>query len=908
MMNRNHNMKRNIERLAAGALAAAVGFGTAACGAAGTGSKSSSKDTLKATKEKLEDTMEVSSSFGDKADEDAEKIETVYVSADADGSAKDVTVSNWLRNYSGQDKIEDKSDLTDIKNVKGNQKYEKGSDGALTWDADGKDVFYQGKTKDTLPVGVKVSYKLDGQDIDAKDLAGKSGKVTIRFDYTNTAKTTVNVDGQDKGMTVPFAMISGMVLPSDHFSNITVTNGKVVSDADNNIVMGVALPGLSDALSIDRSKLDELGVDSETTIPDYVEITADAKDFELGLTMTMASANVLSDLGFSDYDNSDAVNKIGDDMDKLQSSMQQLIDGGQKISDGTKSLKEGSAALKDGVNAYTGGVSQLTAGAKKLNDSISTLTDGTQKLSDGVKLLKQKLSQAKSSKDVQEIQSLYQSYQNIYNTLTNPNDKYKQAEVSVGKLSGIQTQLTDLQNSIKDVSADTLNKQLITEGETEANQQIETLESKLADGITGNEKLQGLANMILQRKLTDQEAQAIVTYVLMNNLSGNQSLSQDTLNSEKFQSTMEGAIGDAAKSYITKPDYRTKVLTTVQANKDTFKATIQSAIKTEVENEVNSKKAYDTMVSQVKTAVKTKYPTMSDIDASTNAELIVKSAILSAINNKEKFNEDFLEGPVVDKDGNRDARKSVFQNTYIATAVATLSGLQTNAIAAKGITKEQAFHDQPTRGYEKIKSVSDLSTNDQAWLAATGMTQKEWDYLSTWSRVTDDTDANTGAEYLVKYQTFMTKFAMIQSAYNSVQSKLSELSMGVDQLDSGASQLLNGISKQLAPGVLQLYNGAAKLNSNSSALNKGASELYEGAGQLADGSATLSDGLVQFNDEGIAKLSEAFTGEVSQFADQLKAVDDAGKSYTTFSGKADDMNSSVKFIIETDEISKDSKK
>ncbi|MDD6578711.1 MAG: hypothetical protein PUE94_05335, partial [Lachnospiraceae bacterium] len=334
-MNRNKNIKRNVERIAAGALAAAVGFGATACGVVGTKTSAASKDSLKATKEKLEDTMEVSTSFGDKADQDAEKLETVYVSADADGSTKDVTVSNWLRNYSGKDKIEDKSDLSDIKNVKGNQKFTKGSNGSLTWDADGKDVFYQGKTKSQLPVGVKVSYKLDGKDIEPEDLAGKSGKVTIRFDYTNTAKTDVTVDGQNKEMTVPFAMISGMILPSDHFSNITVTNGKVVSDADNNIVMGVALPGLSDALSIDRSKLDQLGVDSETTIPDYVEITADAKDFELGLTMTMASSNVLSDLGFSDYDNSEAVNQISGDMDKLESSMKQLIDGGNKVKDGT---------------------------------------------------------------------------------------------------------------------------------------------------------------------------------------------------------------------------------------------------------------------------------------------------------------------------------------------------------------------------------------------------------------------------------------------------------------------------------------------------------------------------------------------------------------------------------------------
>jgi putative membrane protein len=638
-------------------------------------------------------------------------------------------------------------------------------------------------------------------------------------------------------------------------------------------------------------------VDAETTIPDYVEITADAKDFELGLTMTMASANVLSDLGFSDYDNSDAVNKIGDDMDKLQSSMQQLIDGGQKISDGTKSLKEGSAALKDGVNAYTGGVSQLTAGAKKLNDSISTLTDGTQKLSDGVKLLKQKLSQAKSSDDVKKIQSLYQSYQNIYNTLTNPNDIYKQAEVSVGKLSGIQTQLTDLQNSVKDVRAETLNQKLLEAGMKKANDTVAASEKTAVDGIKNDPTAQAAAKMLLkQDSLKDDQAKTIYTYALIQayqNLAANkQSLTLDLLNQPEFQTQLQDLIKQSTDAYFKN---KRGVEGTVQKYGSTVSATIQKAVSDGVSKKVTDADAYNTILNPVKAEIKKQYPSMSDTDVTSNADLITKAAIKNAIDEGMDFNPDTFSDKI---------------QTYVYAASSTLSGIQTDATAAKGITKEEAAKEQPTRGYEKYEKITDpsqISPEDKTWLAATGMTQKEWDYLSTWSRVTDDANANTGAEYLVKYNAFMIKFAMIQSAYNSVQSKLSELSNGVDQLDAGTSQLLNGISQQLAPGVLQLYNGAAKLNANSAALSKGASQLYEGAGQLADGSATLSDGLVQFNDEGIAKLSEAFTGEVSQFADQLKAVDDAGKSYTTFSGKADDMNSSVKFIIETDEISKDSK-
>ncbi|MFN2938904.1 hypothetical protein ACKX2D_07610 [Lachnospiraceae bacterium YH-ros2226] len=898
-MNRNQNIKRNVERIAAGALAAAVGFGATACGAVGTKASAASKDSLKATKEKLEDTMEVSTSFGDKADQDAEKLETVYVSADADGSTKDVTVSNWLRNYSGKDKIEDKSDLSDIKNVKGNQKFTKGSNGSLTWDADGKDVFYQGKTKSQLPVGVKVSYKLDGKDIEPEDLAGKSGKVTIRFDYTNTAKTDVTVDGQNKEMTVPFAMISGMILPSDHFSNITVTNGKVVSDADNNIVMGVALPGLSDALSIDRSKLDQLGVDSETSIPDYVEITADAKDFELGLTMTMASSNVLSDLGFSDYDNSEAVNQISGDMDKLESSMKQLIDGGNKVKDGTAALKEGSAALKDGVNAYTSGVGQLTKGTKTLNDSISDLTDGSKKLSDGVKLLKQKLSQAQSSEDVKQIQNLYQTYLGIYNQLTNPNGEYKQA---ANRLVNLREEMAKLQESVKDINEKTLNDKLIEGEGAKAKGQLTEAENGLISQIKNNDDAKKYAKIVLhQDSLPDDQANTILTYALIQEINAlqqnGQSLDLSVLNNtnssayQALQKSLQTQIENAMTEYLN-PKKQDSVEKAVQTYGPKLEKQIDDTIASKVKTEVENADAYNTILGQVEDGIQKQYPTMPEQDRKDNAALITKTAIKNA--NKETFTQDFLKGDFT---------------AYLKAATDTLSGLQTKDKNAPGITKAVAENTKPTtRGYEKIKSEADLTEEDAAWLAATGMTKTEWTYLSIWSRITDDPAANTGAEYLVKYNVFMTKFETLQKAYQSVQNKLAELSNGVDQLDAGASQLLDGISNRLAPGVLQLYKGAAKLDANSAALNKGALQLYEGAGQLADGSTTLSNGLVQFNDEGIAKLSEAFTGEVSQFADQLKAVDDAGKNYTTFSGKADDMNSSVKFIIETDEISKDDKK
>ena len=189
--------------------------------------------------------------------EDADKEETVYVLADADGSANDVTVSTWLKNADGSDGLNDKTNLTDIENVKGYEGYKDNGDGTITWAANGSDIYYQGKSNEKLPVDVKITYKLDGEDIEPSELAGKSGKVTIRFDYTNNTKQTVKAGSKNSEVISPFVMLSGMILPVDKFSNVQVENGKVISEGSNQIVVGYAVPGFKQCLQngIDDSKI-----------------------------------------------------------------------------------------------------------------------------------------------------------------------------------------------------------------------------------------------------------------------------------------------------------------------------------------------------------------------------------------------------------------------------------------------------------------------------------------------------------------------------------------------------------------------------------------------------------------------------------------------------------------------------
>ena len=318
------------------------------------------------------------------------KDETVYIVTDASGNPTNITVNDQLKNKDGAATLVDKTDLKDIVNVNGDGSYTENDDGTITWDTESSDVYYQGTTDKTLPVTVSLSYQLDGKDIRPEDLAGKSGHVKIRFDYKNTATVKEKVGGKEEDVTVPFAMISGAILPMDKFTNVSVTNGKIMGDGQNNIVVGMAFPGLKDALDWENLKDDAKDDEArkkldDVDIPEYVEIEADVKDFALDMTMTMASSNILSDLG--DVDDID-VSSVTDKMNDLQDGTDKLEDGAKQLKDGTSDLKDGVSKLADGTSDMKDGTSDLRDGASKLKDGTSDLKDGASDLKDGTSDLK----------------------------------------------------------------------------------------------------------------------------------------------------------------------------------------------------------------------------------------------------------------------------------------------------------------------------------------------------------------------------------------------------------------------------------------------------------------------------------------------------------------------------------------
>lgn len=308
------------------------------------------------------------------AEAETSKDETVYVLAGADGTVQKIIVSDWIKNAMAADSLEDKTELSDIENIKGDESFTLGGDNSCVWDAQGNDIYYQGNIEKELPVPMSVCYTLDGQAIAPEALAGQSGHVTIRFDYQNMQHEEVLLDGKTEKIYVPFTMLTGMLLDTEVFRNVTISNGKLINDGDRIAVVGIAFPGLQEDLAISKEKLD---------IPDYVEISADVENFEMGMTMTLATTELF---GAIDSDKLD-LHELSDAMAELTDAMDQLMDGSSQLYDGLCTLLEKSGDLVSGINKLAEGTAQLKAGAESLDSGAAQFQAGAAQLSSGLNTL-----------------------------------------------------------------------------------------------------------------------------------------------------------------------------------------------------------------------------------------------------------------------------------------------------------------------------------------------------------------------------------------------------------------------------------------------------------------------------------------------------------------------------------------
>ena len=313
------------------------------------------------------------------------KSETVYAVMNGDGSIKSTTVSEHLYSASGLANVTDKTTLTDIQNTESDAEFTQNGE-ELVWNTNDTDVYYKGNTDKALPIDVKVTYALDGQEAALEDIIGKSGHLTVTVNLKNNETDTVNVNGKDRTIVTPLITAVGVILGGDA-SNVTAEHGMIESAAKSSVAAFVTLPGVKDSLSgLLPDEVDSI----EDYLQDTVTVEADVEDFTCPQVM-VACATSTAALGTSNVFDLSSINDLTDGINQLNDAMSQLMDGASQLVDGTSQLAGGVLALLDGANtlnngaaALNDGLGQLTNGLDTLSANNAALNAGAQQVADGV--------------------------------------------------------------------------------------------------------------------------------------------------------------------------------------------------------------------------------------------------------------------------------------------------------------------------------------------------------------------------------------------------------------------------------------------------------------------------------------------------------------------------------------------
>lgn len=794
-------------------------------------------------------------------DNDADKDESVYLISDANGNVNKTIVVDHLKNKDKKDTLEDASNLSDIENVKGKEKFTQSGD-KLTWQAGGKDIYYQGTATEEPPVTQKVTYYLDGKEISPEDLAGKSGKVKIRFDYTNTTSYTETVNGEKQTVSVPFAAITGLVL-GDGFENIEVTNGKAEVSDSSSVVLGYALPGLKNSLGIKDKDLD-----GDVNIPEYMEMTADVKNFSMPAAMTFVvnASDYVSTDGIDTSDLDDMINDLKDASTQLQDGSKTLAEGTDTLADGLSTLQSklgtfasGVGTLKSGLKTYTDGVSTLSGGLNTLGNSTGALVSGADKLNDGAGQL---ASGSATLKDG------LKSYTDGANGLAKG---ASDLDAGIGTLAEKSGTLVDGATKLDDGASQ------LSASASSINEGIKSLDTGLKTPLTDKEKAgyQAAAKDSVDKQFSNPDNEANYE----NTKAKASGVYYETMTSE-----------DSVKQAVQLLKNDSDLMNMINA---TVGATVETAIKDSVPNLASKdtatiKKTYNNSpkLQQSVKEVLNLPQTIPDYDALVSAivdqklnDMATKVMAGVANNSKDKVGEAVA-----------DAAKTGAEN---AAQSAVITGIE----SAKSNVSSQ-INAKQENGYSLVTGADALSTVASSLANGTKSLVNSIPTLTGGIKQLKDgsSQLNAGA-------------AKLTSNNDTLNAGATALNAGASQLSAGTQSLMNSVPT-LTSGIKQLVDGSNTLVANNAQLNSGASQLADGTNQivsgvdqlttgsktLSEGAHTLADGMVQFNEEGINKILDAYNGDLKPFTDKLQAIIDAGEEYQTYSAIADGQTGSVKFI------------
>lgn len=784
------------------------------------------------------------------------KDETVYVKVDDAGNQKDVTVSDQLKNISSLGTIDDVSDLKDIKNVKGDETFSE-NNGKLVWQGDKKDICYQGTTTKKIPVGMKVTYELDGKKVSADDLEGKSGHLKIHYEYQNTSA--------DSGKYTPFLMATGLLMDGEKFSNVTVDNGKVISDGDRDIVIGMGLPQLKEQLTSVSSKVDDLD------IPDSFTVEADVTDYEKVEAVTVATNEVFNEVGTDKFDSLD---ELKDSMTELQDASNKLVDGSGQLKDGLDTLLSSSGTLVSGIDQLASGGNTLASGTGSLVSGANTLNAGLQTASSkvsgtllpGVKALDLGVSQMQSklaAKDaLPKLTTGVATLDAALNTGNAAEDQPSLVAAAASVDAGVQKAAP---------GANVLSQKVAGSG---------TIAKSLNKAIKGTAK--ETENIKIKAKAAKEAVEA----------ASGKTKQEVTINSDNVD--VSDVVGTA---------------TGVATGTATGAATGTAEV------------SYDGGT-QNAAAIATLQTALTEVEGNSAATEAIQNAI-NSLQGEQKVSGDATMSDATINDATMS--DAIIENANVGTGKATVSTTMevTDPKLQKALDSLTELMEMTDGVYNDFYSETGLLFNmakvDNLLNSSTSVgNQKVPSAVETASAVNEGLkELKAGTPALAAGINQVAAGATeLNEGVNGKDGLVSQVNSGVIQLKSGTAQLLAGVDGtnglasglgQLAAGSSQLASGASQLNSGAGTLSTGLNTLQSSTGALVSGverldsgAAELNSGMIQFNEEGIEKLVSVFDGDIDALLDKANELLDASKEYKNFSGIADGMDGSVKFIFVSD--------
>lgn len=725
-----------------------------------------------------------------------EKTETVYSVLNSDGSISDTIVSSWLHDEDGINNIKETLNLTDVKNIKSNEKPSKDRN-TYTWNAKGNDVYYEGTATKQLPVSVKLRYELDGQEMSAKDMEGKSGHLKLTISFTNNYSEVKNING--KSIVIhPSYLAGGMLnMSTGNFTNVKCESGKIVNDGTNEMLAFANIPGLNETLR--SAGLDK--VNNQLGISDDVTVEADVNNFDLGsimvgMTNEIDLASELGEIG--------SVSELTDGINQLIEADDQLIDGSKQLYDGTTQLKEGIAPLSsaypqietltnafdqlhDGTTTLSTGLSQYTAGVDQLNvvskQNLYKLSMGATTLNTS---LNNKESKSQLNQLVQGSQALDAGIQNLNEQVNgddsmlkpdmvkNLTEALKTTNEQVGKLGQVLNDLQDQEGAFVDLSnqitkaSENINKlgtlqtsfKEVTDGAsaiiTADNEQIKSVDDQLAAIRTKEinalnasiEALKNAANAVPEDDTTGAKAKI-----------------EEQINALESQ---KATLGDASSLSVTLKD-----LSQCQAGIDKIVADSKETLE-----ELNA----------VYNSSKTDIENLSTKLDEAKKSIEVLNGVMKQLNENGITSEEFEKKVNTLKAG---VEKLAKNSPALANGVATLANKLNNL--GEGLNGLDSGMSQAYTGI--TQATSQLSDNS--------------DSLRNGAKALNDGTAQLSAS---------------KSKMSELTSGLTKLSDAVDQLNDGAKQLYEGNEQFKSEGLDQLKEkvdlGVGELETLQSVMNE----------------------------------------------------------------------------------------